>query len=113
MFIGAGLSSLFAPDGIFLPTYHHCLAKVLCNPPLSSCYLEECASCPGISKFRDDLATLLDENLIDSITFKQWVSVDRSTLETYTKPMDINSLKFSVKSLRLYAHMLSLQLNRH
>ena len=88
MFIGAGLSSLFAPDGISLPTYHHCLAKVLCNPPLPSCYLEECASCPGITKFRDDLATLLDENLIDSITFKQWVSVDRSTLETHTKPVD-------------------------
>ncbi len=43
---------------------------------------------PSISKFRDDLTTLLDENLIDNITFKQWVSVDRTTLETYTKPVD-------------------------
>ena len=42
----------------------------------------------GIAKFQDDLATLLDENLVDNITFKQWVSVDRSTLETYTKPVD-------------------------
>ena len=30
----------------------------------------------------------MDENLIDNITFKQWVAVDRSTLETYTKPVD-------------------------
>ena len=31
---------------------------------------------------------LLDENLIDTITFKQWVSVDRCTLETFVKPVD-------------------------
>ena len=88
MFLGARLSEVIAPESISLPTYHHCLAKILCNPPLPTCYLGECAFCPGMSKFRDDLTTLLDENLIDNITFKQWVSVDRSTLETYTKPVD-------------------------
>ena len=73
---------------IYLPTYHHALAKILCNPPLPTCYLGECTACPGISKLRDGLTTLLDENLIDNLTFKQWVSVDRCTLETYTKPVD-------------------------
>ncbi len=84
MFLGAGLS----PEGINFPTYQHCLARILCNPPLPICYLGECTACPGVSKLRDDLTTLLDENLIDNITFKQWVSVDRSMLETYTKPVD-------------------------
>ena len=41
-----------------------------------------------MSKLRDYLTTLLDENHIDNITFKQWVSVDQSMLETYTKPVD-------------------------
>ena len=50
--------------------------------------MNECTACPGISKLRDDITTLLDENLIEIITFKQWISVDRSTLETYTKPVD-------------------------
>ena len=76
------------PERVNLPTYHHCLASILCNPPLPICYLSECTSCPGVSKLRDDLTTLLDENLVDNIIFKQWVSVDRSTLETYTKPVD-------------------------
>ena len=88
MFSGARLSEIMMPDGVNLSTYHHCLASILCNPPLPTCYLGECTSCPGVSKLRDDLTTLLDENLIDNITFKQWVSVDRSTLETYTKSVD-------------------------
>ena len=90
MFSEARLSEIVTPEGINLFTYHHCLASTLCNSPLPTCYLGECTSCPGVSKLRDDhdLTTLLDENLIDNITFKQWVSVDRSTLETYTKPVD-------------------------
>ena len=88
MFLGARLSELIAPENIALPSYHHCLARILCNPPLPTCYLGECAYCPGVSNLRDDLITLLDENLIDNITFKQWVSVDRCTLETVTKSVE-------------------------
>lgn len=88
MFSGARLSELTASEGIYLPTYHHCLASILCNPPLPTCFLGNCTYCPGVSKLRDDLSTLLDENVIDNISFKQWISVDRSTLETYTKPVD-------------------------
>ena len=90
MFSEARLSEIVTPEGINLFTYHHCLASTLCNSSLPTCYLGECTSCPGVSKLRDDhdLTTLLDENLIDNVTFKQWVSVDRSTLETYTKPVD-------------------------
>ena len=88
MFSGARLSEIVTPEGVNLSTYHHCLASILCNPPLPTCYFGECTSCPGVSRLRDDLTTLLDANLIDNITFKQWVSVDCSTLETYTKPVD-------------------------
>ena len=34
----------------------------------------------------DDLITAMDDNMIDIIVFKQWVSVNRSTLEAVTKP---------------------------
>ena len=30
----------------------------------------------------------LDDNMIDTITYKQWVSVDRSTLDTFTSTFD-------------------------
>ena len=71
-----------------LPTYHHCLAKILCNPPLPACYLGNCDFCPSILTLKEDLITSLDKSLIDHVTFKQWVSVDRTTLETYTKPVE-------------------------
>ena len=66
-----------------VPTYHHCLAKIMCNPPLPKCYLGACGVCPGIAKFKEELITLLDENDVEQIVYKQWVSTDRSTLETY------------------------------
>ena len=34
-----------------IPTYHHCLARIICNPPLSKCYLGECDACTGVAKF--------------------------------------------------------------
>ena len=104
MYLGARLSEMFAANSVSLPTYHHCLAKILCNPPLPICYLGQCTICPGISKFKDDLVTLLDENLNDDITFKQWGSVDRSTLETYTKSVDEFSDMFCEKLEVLRSH---------
>ena len=35
-----------------LPTYHHCLAKIMSNPPHPRCYLGECNACPGIEKLK-------------------------------------------------------------
>ena len=71
-----------------LQTYHHCLAKIMCNPPLPKCYLGECKACPGIMKFKDELITLLDDEGVDQIVYKQWVSTDRSMLETCCAPAE-------------------------
>ena len=40
----------------------------------------------------------MDDNIVDSIVFKQWVSVDRSTLKTVTKPADQFVESFREKS---------------
>ena len=61
------------------PTYHDCLSRVMCTPPLPECYLDECESCPGIVSLRDELLTILDESNIEQVIYKQWVSTDRST----------------------------------
>lgn len=71
-----------------LPTYHHCLARIMCNPPLPMCYLGECDVCPGTIKLREELISLLDESGVDRIIYKQWVSTDRSTLETFCAPTE-------------------------
>lgn len=80
MIIGANIPELMS--------YQHCLAQIICNPPLPDCYLGSCGYCPGIVKLTELLESTMNEHLIDSIVFKQWVSVDRSTLETISKPVD-------------------------
>ncbi|SMN01563.1 hypothetical protein SPONN_2634 [uncultured Candidatus Thioglobus sp.] len=88
MMLGIRLQNLTASSPLPLPTYHHCLAQMICNPPQPGCYLGSCKYCPGITKLKEYLITVLDDNMIDCVTFKQWVSVDRSTLETLSQPAD-------------------------
>ncbi len=47
---------------------------------------------------------MLDENMIDNITFKQWVSVDRSTLDTVSKSADEFIEFFCEKLKQLLPH---------
>ena len=88
MMLGGKLPDLMEQSDIPLTTYHNCLASIICNPPLPGCYLGTCNSCPGITRLRDDLMAIMDDSMIDNVVFKQWVSVDRSTLETVSKPTD-------------------------
>ena len=88
MLLGAKLRELTANDDTPLENYHHCLAKLMCNPPLPKCYLGACSVCPGIEELKDHLIKVLDENMVDIITYKQWTAVDRSTLETVSEPSD-------------------------
>ena len=37
---------------------------------------------------KDDLMVIMDDNMIDNVVFKQWVSVDRSKLETVSRSAD-------------------------
>jgi len=88
MMVGGKIAELTADEDIPLRSYDHCLAQITCNPPQPACYLRACHSCPGVSMLKDRLKALMDENLIDTVVYKQWVSVDRSTLETFSKSAD-------------------------
>lgn len=68
-----------------LNTYKHCLAKMLCNPPNINCYMSECRECPGVAPIRIIIEEAFEENLIENVTYRQWVSVDRCNLETLQK----------------------------
>ena len=70
MLLGAKLRELTANDDTPLEKYHHCLAKLICNPPLPKCYLGACNVCPGIEELKDHLIKVLDENMVDIITYK-------------------------------------------
>ena len=103
MMLGVKLPYLTAQSDIPLSTYHNCLAQIICNPPLPACYLGACISCPGITKLKNDLMAIMYDNMIDNVVFKQWVSVDRSTLETVSRSADDFVELFSEK-LELLPH---------
>ena len=88
MLHGVNRQELTSSDDTTLTSYRHCLSKMICNPPLPKCYFGDCNLCPRIEPLRDHLVKILDENLIDSVSFKQWTAVDRSTLETLSMSSD-------------------------
>ena len=48
----------------------------------------ECDACPEIEMLKEELLTHLDEIDAEQIIYKQWVSTDRSTLETFCLPVE-------------------------
>ena len=98
------LGELTTSNGTSLQTYQHCIAQAICNPPLPICYLGTCNYCPGFASLEEVLRSVLGDNLIDYITFKQWVSVDRSTLDTFSKPADEFTMINSNIHIRLSRH---------
>ena len=92
-------------------TYKHLLSSVLCNPALTDCHLgscllcsenslnscsycsednnDECYFCQKVSNLRKTLLSEFDEQGMDELTYKSWVSVDHTTLITITKPTDV------------------------
>ena len=104
LFESIKLFDLKTSDDLCILSYQHCIAQSICNPPTPSCYFGKCSQCPGHSSVEVLLQKLLDDNMIDNVTFKQWVSVDRSTLETFTKTSDDFVEYFCDKLLALIPH---------
>lgn len=111
MLLGERLHELTSFTGVPLLTYHHCLAKMICNPPLPDCYLDECKICPGTDKLKEQLLSVFDENMIDSITYNQWTAVDRSSLETVNQNSDdfVESFCEKLQSLLPYSFIAAQQ----
>jgi hypothetical protein len=48
----------------------------------STLVFSKCTEWPGSDKLQNSLENLLHENVIEHVTFKQWISTNRSTLES-------------------------------
>lgn len=60
-----------------ITSYKDCLTQMVCNPASIDCHFSNCVSCPGVDNIRNMLEDGFQENLIDTLTFRQWISVDR------------------------------------
>ena len=72
-----------------LDTSHkHVIAQSVCNPSQPQCFLDKCTACPGTEMLRESMVMHFGKKAIDNIIYQQWVSVDRTTLETASLPFE-------------------------
>ncbi|XP_015185840.1 PREDICTED: uncharacterized protein LOC107071387 isoform X1 [Polistes dominula] len=85
MMLGFNLSTLTRNTTVPLVHYSDCFKLILCSDPSPNCYLSKCEKCPGIGGLQQLLESVFDENAIDEINYKYWISSPRCSLETLTK----------------------------
>lgn len=81
--------------------YKHLLAFIPCNPALPQCFLGRCSNCGNGELLKKNA---LQSLFIDAITYKAWVSNDRTTLETIIKPTEEFLDTFLEKLVMLKRH---------
>ena len=67
----------------------HLLARLVCNPAQEACWFGKCAACEDFgSKLKEVLSDVFEKLDVENITYKIWVSTDRTELLTVTEEVD-------------------------
>ena len=103
MLIGSRIKELTTGLECEINSYKHCLSQLICNPSLPECHLGSCYNCPGVDNLRKFLTDIFESNAVDEITYKQWITTDRSTIETITHSTD-EFLEILFDKLKLLLH---------
>ncbi|XP_066590497.1 uncharacterized protein [Prorops nasuta] len=85
MMLGCNMAVLTKHMAEPLEQYSDCLKMIVCPDPNFECYFLKCTKCPGTHALKNMLLAVLDENSIDEITYKYWISKPRTSLETFVK----------------------------
>ena len=83
----------------------HLLARLVCNPAQESCWLGKCKNCETFSvKLKEDILTVYENLDIETITFKTWISTDRTELLTVTEDVCdfVDSLIEKLEALKVH-----------
>lgn len=88
MIVGGKLKEVKIDEATDLGDYKQCLSQIMCQDKTPKCYLNQCDKCPGVSKLKEILLNHFEEEMIETIMYKQWVSVDRCTFETFCKTVE-------------------------
>lgn len=57
-----------------MDTYRDLFSKMMCNEPTDECWVMECDQCPGIDAMEQYLAGIIENNEIDDVSYKQWIT---------------------------------------
>ena len=88
----------------FHGSYKHLLAEITCNAGTMDCFLGNCSDCSPVAELRQHILDEIEDEGIDEIYYKQWVTTDRSTLETMAADIESFCDRFSEKILQLKRH---------
>ena len=66
-------------------SYKDFLHVTMCQPAEEKCWLGECKSCPGNEALRGELLKFFEDSDVEEVRYKQWVTVDRNSLEEHIK----------------------------
>lgn len=85
-----------------LKSYNDCLNLIICENATSQCFFGTCSHCPNIDFFKDFLTNTFDENDINEISYKHWITRPRTSLET--------AIKLSIEFVEDFCNQLKLLL---
>ena len=87
MIYGSGMDNITKEKKLHLKTYNNCLEAILCNTPSYDCHFGNCLHCVNlIADLESYLKDTFNNYGIDDVQYKQWLAVDRTTLEEIIKP---------------------------
>jgi hypothetical protein len=84
MLTGSKLKELTGGSSTEIISYKDSLSHIMYNPSLPECRLEYCEYCPGEQNLKEMPTDFSELQATDEMTYKQWLTKDRSTLETIT-----------------------------
>ena len=88
--------------------YRHLVAQITCSPPREECWLSSCKQCEDTTAMERKLVSIFAELDIDEVSYKQWVSTDRTELSSFTESSTefVESLmaKLQVLKLHMFIH---------
>lgn len=87
-----------------LDCYSDCFDFTICHSPTPACYLRKCKKCPAIDTLCDIIKNRLEENNVESITYKQWIPKPRTSLMTIMHTADEFAGEFCEKITALMPH---------
>jgi hypothetical protein len=85
-------------------TLKHLLALMSCSPPAEDCLMNKWRQCPEEDVLQEGLQDVLECNMIDAITYNQWLTTDRYNLHTVTSASDEFVEKFVSSLNKLKVH---------
>jgi hypothetical protein len=85
-------------------TLKRLLALMLCSPATEHCLMNSCTQCPEEDVLQEDLQDILECSMTHVITYNQWLTTDRSNLNTVTSISDesVEKLVLSLKKLKIH-----------